>query len=694
MKNKKTLIFVIILILNFLPQIFVLLSQPDNLMNWYLTDDAFYYFKTAQNIAEGMGITFDGVAPTNGFHPLWMVICVPVFALARYNLFLPLRVLAAIQIFLNAASGYLLYLIFSEKISKTTAWAAAIFWMFFPPIHELTTKLGLETGLNAFFLIAFIYFLSKLSWDKGNENHYQEIFWVGLCGAGELLSRLDNIFFLILAGVWLVFHGKKINSISQIDFLLILFSAVASFFFRFISNEDILNYLPFLYLLIGFSLVIKPTWLYFFRCYESNNEKTAVRFLINIFSAISLSSGLIFIILFVFHDVLHVLKGFPRSAVVIDWGLSLFLIGGHHLYQQKRCLVNGDKKEDLSIKANWRIWMGRALCYFTPISITLIIYLIINSRYAGIAMPVSGQIKRWWGTLPNTIYGHSITTFTGVIKGLFDPNRESGPFWLLLQPLDFAANKLKTFLGSSQVENIFEHIFIVAIVGIPFFAIMYLLIVRQSVKFRKYQRNLALLPLFTGALFHAMSYKSTGYLHVRSWYWIGEMILIILFLGILLTIFIEMVEERSSGKIFTSIFTLLVCGALWGVFSVSILQQFPLNGQVRYEYDLDGEVQFIRSQTKPGDVIGMTGGGLTAYFVPDRTILNLDGLINSADYFRKLQDGETTEYLVENNVKYIYGEELVMLDSDPYRWIFTDTLTVIVKGPYFYLYAYQPAATP
>ncbi len=694
MKNKKLLIFVFILILNFLPQIFVLLSQPDNLMNWYLTDDAFYYFKTAQNIAEGNGITFDGVAPTNGFHPLWMIICIPVFILARYDLFLPLRVLAAIQIFLNAASGYLLYLIFSEKISKTTAWAAAIFWMFFPPIHELTTKLGLETGLNAFFLIAFIYFLSKLSWGKGSENYYQKIFWVGLCGAGVLLSRLDNIFLLIMAGVWLVFRGKQISSISQIDFLLILFSAVASFFFRFISNEDIFNYLPFLYFLIGFSLIIKPALLYFFRCYESNNEKTAVRFLIYIFSAISLSSGLIFIILFVFHDHLHVLKGFPRSAVVIDWGLSLFLIGGHHLFQQKRDMINGFKEEDLSIKTNWRIWISRALGYFSPVSITLVIYLIINSRYAGTAMPVSGQIKRWWGTLPNTAYGHPTTTFTGVIKGLFDPSRESGPFWLLTQPLDFTASKLKTFLGFSQVENIIEHIFIMVIVGIIFFAIMYLLIVRQSGNFRKYERSLALLPLFTGALFHAMSYKSTGYIHVRGWYWIGEMILIILFLGILLTIFVEMVEERSSGKIFTSIFTLLVSGALWGEFSVSILQQFPLNGQVPHQYDLDGEVQFIRSQTDPGDVIGMTGGGLTAYFVPDRTILNLDGLINSADYFRKLQDGEITEYLVENDVKYIYGEELVLLDSDPYRWIFTDTLTELEKGPYFYLYAYQPQATP
>ena len=694
MKNKKILIFVIILILNFLPQIFVLLSQPDNFMNWNINDDAFYYFKTAQNIAEGNGITFDGIAPTNGFHPLWMVICVPVFALARYDLILPLRVLAAVQIFLNAASGYLLFLIFSEKISRTTAWVVAIFWMFFPPIHEITTKTGLETGLNAFMLIAFIYLLSKLLWGEGNENRSKDIFWVGLCGAGVLLGRLDNIFLLIMVGVWLVFQGKKINSISQIDFLLILFSATASFFFRFNSSEYIFNYLPFLYLLICFSLVFKPALLYIFRCYESNDDKNTIRFLINTFAAISLSSGLIFIILFIFHDVLHLLKGFPRSAVVIDWAISLILIGGHHLYQQERGLKNGSKEEDISLETNWRIWMNRALGYFSPISITLVIYLIVNSQYAGSAMPVSGQIKRWWGTLPNTVYGQPITTFTGVIKGLFDPSRENGPFWLITRPLNFSVSKLKTLLGFSQVENMFGHIYIVGIVWIIFLAILYLLIIRQSIKFKKHARNLALFPLFTGALFHAMSYKSTGYLHVRDWYWIGEMILIILFLSILLTIFIEMIEERSSGKIFTHILTFLVCGVLWGIFSVSILQQFPLNGQVPHQYDLDGEARFIGSQTEPGDVIGMTGGGLTAYFIPDRTIINLDGLINSADYFRKLQDGEISEYLVENNVKFIYGEELVLLDSDPYRWIFTDTLTVLEKGSYFNLYAYKPSETP
>jgi hypothetical protein len=43
-------------------------------------DDAFYYFGIARNVAHGHGSTFDGIDPTNGYHPLWMLVAVPLFA--------------------------------------------------------------------------------------------------------------------------------------------------------------------------------------------------------------------------------------------------------------------------------------------------------------------------------------------------------------------------------------------------------------------------------------------------------------------------------------------------------------------------------------------------------------------------------------------------------------------------------------
>ncbi|WP_018684764.1 hypothetical protein [Actinokineospora enzanensis] len=46
-------------------------------------DDAFYYFGIADHIAMGDGSTFNGLDPTNGYHPLWLLLLVPVFSITN-----------------------------------------------------------------------------------------------------------------------------------------------------------------------------------------------------------------------------------------------------------------------------------------------------------------------------------------------------------------------------------------------------------------------------------------------------------------------------------------------------------------------------------------------------------------------------------------------------------------------------------
>ncbi len=49
-----------------------------NLISDVNTDDSFYYFKTAQYLAEGKFSTFDGgITRTNGYHPLWLLLITP-----------------------------------------------------------------------------------------------------------------------------------------------------------------------------------------------------------------------------------------------------------------------------------------------------------------------------------------------------------------------------------------------------------------------------------------------------------------------------------------------------------------------------------------------------------------------------------------------------------------------------------------
>jgi hypothetical protein len=46
----------------------------------FVYDDSFYYWQIARNLAAGQGPTFDGLHPTNGYHPLWLGLCTALFA--------------------------------------------------------------------------------------------------------------------------------------------------------------------------------------------------------------------------------------------------------------------------------------------------------------------------------------------------------------------------------------------------------------------------------------------------------------------------------------------------------------------------------------------------------------------------------------------------------------------------------------
>jgi hypothetical protein len=50
-----------------------LVLTPRALFTRQVPDDAGYYLKTALNAARGLGSTFDGQNPTNGYHPLWFL---------------------------------------------------------------------------------------------------------------------------------------------------------------------------------------------------------------------------------------------------------------------------------------------------------------------------------------------------------------------------------------------------------------------------------------------------------------------------------------------------------------------------------------------------------------------------------------------------------------------------------------------
>ena len=61
------------------------------LVTSFVIDDALYYPKIAANVTSGAGVSYDGFTQTNGVHPLWEILWIPLAGLAQQNSDLLLR---------------------------------------------------------------------------------------------------------------------------------------------------------------------------------------------------------------------------------------------------------------------------------------------------------------------------------------------------------------------------------------------------------------------------------------------------------------------------------------------------------------------------------------------------------------------------------------------------------------------------
>ena len=150
--------------------LFAAFSDAYNLPNtWFIRDDAYYYYKVAQNISEGRGSTFDGIHPTNGYHPLWLAICIPIFALARFDLILPLRLLAVVIGLLQLGTSILLYRLIRRSISEMAGILAACFWAFNTYVLVFLYKTGVESSITIFLVLVLLHGLYNLEITWRNE---------------------------------------------------------------------------------------------------------------------------------------------------------------------------------------------------------------------------------------------------------------------------------------------------------------------------------------------------------------------------------------------------------------------------------------------------------------------------------------------------------------------------------------------
>jgi hypothetical protein len=146
---------------------------------------------------------------------------------------------------------------------------------------------------------------------------------------------------------------------------------------------------------------------------------------------------------------------------------------------------------------------------------------------------------------------------------------------------------------------------------------------------------------------------------------------------ILINVFLLWADKQAKPLKHLQVLPLALIILLLFTFSIKLLHRFPALPDKTNTHDTLKYTRYLERKTPKGSLIGITGGGTEAYFIQERTIINLDGLINSKDYFDHLRTGDGEVYLDQIGLDYVLGRSVVLFDSDPYAWTFAGRLEKI-----------------
>jgi asparagine N-glycosylation enzyme membrane subunit Stt3 len=168
-----------------------------------MVDDTFYSLSISKSIANGNGITYDGVDPTNGFQPLWPIMVVPLIVLAQ-SLSLSVNLILTLASIIDVLTVIVVYLlarkVFDERIALV---AAALYGL--NPLIIFQSLSGIDVILSTFFVAFTIYFYLQ---NKDRPSTRSSIMLGSFIGLA-ILARLDNVFLLAAIGLHMIFTNRK-----------------------------------------------------------------------------------------------------------------------------------------------------------------------------------------------------------------------------------------------------------------------------------------------------------------------------------------------------------------------------------------------------------------------------------------------------------------------------------------------------
>jgi hypothetical protein len=170
-------------------------------------DDAYYYFTIARNIIAGSGVTSDGIYPTNGFHPLWMAVLIPIWWLFGESLTLPVHVALTAGAILDVAALLVISSLTYRWTQDPTATAFSSLVYALNPYSISSAVNGLETSLGIVVLALFISQYWYLRDDRRNDIKPWVVF--GSLAGLLLMARSDYILVLLFISFELLWSRRR-----------------------------------------------------------------------------------------------------------------------------------------------------------------------------------------------------------------------------------------------------------------------------------------------------------------------------------------------------------------------------------------------------------------------------------------------------------------------------------------------------
>ena len=660
---------IILIIVVMSMSLYAALSDPQNLSwRWFTRDDAYYYFKVAQNISEGHGSTFDGINRTNGYHPLWMLICIPIFAMARFDLILPLRVLLLVMSGLSVATAILLYRLIGRIFIPAIGALAAVFWVFSYDVLVILYQQGLESGIAAFFIVLLVYKLYEfeISWRKGDVRPRQ-IAVLAVIAVLTMFSRLDLVFLAGLVGLWVLFRGHLLRYFLPLDIVSILILTILAFMLR-VGLTGYFASIDIALAMAAVAVLVKIPCAYLFGLYQHYGVSRGLEVSKRV-TLLAVTGSLItgFIVLLI--QRLGLVEGsFSRIIILIDLGLTLAFFGISRLMfwgLQARQPVTADASEKPFpyLQAHGRQWLRDGAVYYGILLGALGTYMVWSKLVFGTTSPVSGQIKQWWASLPGRAYGgasRDILSFFGLSY------RTEENAWNPISRIfgSWAENMYRIL----KIEDSWRYVIILTVAAIVF----YLILLTNRKRGKMALTQMSILPLLGGAWLQVLYYNGLRYAAHKEWYWVSQLVIIVLTVSLVIGMLYLLLRKIPYISVLGWLVAAYVGVNMGTSFWRTIQTSMPYNHWPADAAYMD-IVPLLEERTPPGSIIGLTGGGNVGYFIQDRTIVNMDGLINSYAYFQALQSRTGGEYLQNIGLDYVLANP-VILDQQPYKGQFNEYL--------------------